>query len=355
MEYYIKDHLGNTRVIFSDLDNDGKIEVDPSSGNSELLSSTDYYPFGMAMEGSWDMQTSPQNDYLYNGKELDKELGLNLQHYGARLYDNVLGRFTGVDPISEQFAWVSTFNYAENEPTGAIDLHGLQKFETNFYDPNLNNASPAGKDAFYQGFVEAGAAITEAIIDEIPFIGEAKAFSEGDYTGVLLGVLPFGSIANRGRKFFKKTNNRSIGFQNEVDNSGFTEQEFSETIDALMSPHAKSGVAGVSINWSDDLNSHLVKKIDGIVDIHTHGDKTGSLLVIENGVETIVSKENIARRLKTEYPDAAAFRCLSCYGAKTAEAINKSTGKPALGVTGKITERSTGLSLPPGGSIIKYE
>ena len=32
-----------------------------------------------------------------------------------------------VDPISDQFPWVSTFNYAENEPVANIDLHGLQK------------------------------------------------------------------------------------------------------------------------------------------------------------------------------------------------------------------------------------
>ena len=42
------------------------------------------------------------------------------------MYDAVLGRFTGVDPISDQFPWVSTFNYAENEPVANIDLHGLQ-------------------------------------------------------------------------------------------------------------------------------------------------------------------------------------------------------------------------------------
>ena len=34
-----------------------------------------------------------------------------------------------VDPISDQFPWVSTFNYAENEPVGHIDLWGLQKYK----------------------------------------------------------------------------------------------------------------------------------------------------------------------------------------------------------------------------------
>jgi hypothetical protein len=39
-----------------------------------------------------------------------------------------IGRFTGVDPIGEDFAWATVFNYAENEPIGHIDLWGLQAF-----------------------------------------------------------------------------------------------------------------------------------------------------------------------------------------------------------------------------------
>ena len=70
---------------------------------------------------------------LYNGKELDTDFGLNLYFYGARLYDSALGRFTGVDPISDQFAWVSTYNYAENEPIAHIDLWGLQKVLAVFF------------------------------------------------------------------------------------------------------------------------------------------------------------------------------------------------------------------------------
>jgi hypothetical protein len=56
--------------------------------------------------------------------------GEGLYAYGFRYYDPVIGRFTGVDPIAEQFAFVSGFNYAENSPIANIDLHGLQSFST---------------------------------------------------------------------------------------------------------------------------------------------------------------------------------------------------------------------------------
>lgn len=123
-QWALKDHLGNTRILFSDINNDGDINA-----SSELLSIKNYYPFGM----EWDTSTmaSPAMPYLYNGKELDTDFGLNWYHYGARMYDPAIARFTGVDPISDQFAHVSTYNYAENEPIGHIDLHGLQKAKPN--------------------------------------------------------------------------------------------------------------------------------------------------------------------------------------------------------------------------------
>lgn len=79
--------------------------------------------------------TLSANKYLYNGKELqDEQLGsvnLDWYDYGARYYDPALGRFTGLDPIADQFAHVSPYNYAENEPVGSIDLWGLQRWKVN--------------------------------------------------------------------------------------------------------------------------------------------------------------------------------------------------------------------------------
>ncbi len=53
------------------------------------------------------------------------------------MYDPAIGRFTGVDPIAEQYAFVSGFNYAENDPVAHIDLHGLQKADYEMF-PKVN-------------------------------------------------------------------------------------------------------------------------------------------------------------------------------------------------------------------------
>ena len=67
-----------------------------------------------------------ENGYQYNGKELDEDFGLNVYHYGARIYDPAIGRFTGVDPLAESFSYLTTYNYASNDPIKNIDLWGLQ-------------------------------------------------------------------------------------------------------------------------------------------------------------------------------------------------------------------------------------
>ncbi|WP_282777914.1 hypothetical protein [Phaeodactylibacter xiamenensis] len=41
-----------------------------------------------------------------------------------------------VDPIADDFPWVNTYNYAENEPVAHIDLHGLQKYRADMKESN---------------------------------------------------------------------------------------------------------------------------------------------------------------------------------------------------------------------------
>ena len=137
-QYAIKDHLGNTRILFHDQDVNGSI-----SSSTEVLTEEHYYPFGMSMKGDWNKVHNAGYDYKYNGKELHDDHGLNWYAYGARYYDPSIGRFTGVDPISDQFAHVSTYNYAENKPINSIDLHGLQSWEVNYDRRRLNQQTPS--------------------------------------------------------------------------------------------------------------------------------------------------------------------------------------------------------------------
>jgi len=130
-QYKIADHLGNTVVLFEDLVQDGEIVTEGSTTDPiEVLQRNLYYPFGLVLWNAVGIQeTDPEMNYLYNGKELESDLGLDMHFYGFRMYDAAIGRFPSVDPIADHFAFVSPFNYAENSPVRYIDLWGLQKAE----------------------------------------------------------------------------------------------------------------------------------------------------------------------------------------------------------------------------------
>jgi RHS repeat-associated protein len=95
---------------------------------SPVAAISDYYPFGMLQAGNSTNSSDPVgNKYLYNGKELQEDLGFNLYAYGLRFYDPILARFISVDPLAEKFPWWTTYQYTGNDPILFIDLDGAER------------------------------------------------------------------------------------------------------------------------------------------------------------------------------------------------------------------------------------
>jgi RHS repeat-associated protein len=125
-EYSIKDHLGNTRLTFTDKNNNGKIDVTNTASTNEILQENHYYSFGMAYEGTWMMNDAAKdNSYQYNGKEYHSDHGLNWSDYGARMYDACIGRWTSVDPMAEMYFMWSSYHFSGNAPINQIDKNGM--------------------------------------------------------------------------------------------------------------------------------------------------------------------------------------------------------------------------------------
>ncbi|MGN7786106.1 DUF6443 domain-containing protein [Niabella sp. 22666] len=105
-EYFLADHLGNTRVVHN--------------GLGSILQRQDYLPFGLEIA----RQNNTPNRYLYNGKEKQPEL--DQYDYGARFYDPIIGRWHVLDPLADKMRRYSTYSYAFDNPIRFVDPDGME-------------------------------------------------------------------------------------------------------------------------------------------------------------------------------------------------------------------------------------
>ena len=113
---YLSNESNTTHDVYFD-----DLRVIHTSANA-TLQADDYYTFGLPMENNGFLEAGVEaNRFLYQGKEWQTELGLNLYDFHARQFDPALGRFLAVDAAS-QFS--SPYLGMGNSPVMAVDPDG---------------------------------------------------------------------------------------------------------------------------------------------------------------------------------------------------------------------------------------
>jgi len=109
--YNYTDQLGNVRLSYQN-----------NGSGAAVLEENNYYPFGLKHYGYNSTSGNPDYRYQYNGKELQDDTGM--LDYGWRQYMPELGRWNGMDQLSEAYRSFSPYAYVVNNPITLADPDG---------------------------------------------------------------------------------------------------------------------------------------------------------------------------------------------------------------------------------------
>jgi RHS repeat-associated protein len=170
--FELSNHLGNVLVTVSDR----KIGQSPvnnlyTSFTADVVSATDYAPFGMQMVG----RTFSAGAYRYgfNGKENADEITTGGYAFEARVYNSRIGRFLSYDPRQAEYPWQSTYAYYRNSPISTIDFLGMG----DYYDKNGQRLGSDGKTKKIT-IGKGKKAVTKEIADDKAYIATSVRLND---------------------------------------------------------------------------------------------------------------------------------------------------------------------------------
>ncbi|HTN36795.1 MAG TPA: hypothetical protein VL053_06945 [Arachidicoccus sp.] len=179
-DYFLKDHLGNTRMMITD----------DYNVSSPILEANSYYPFGLEQKTIGLEATGNLHNYknTFQNQEYNEDLGANIYEFKYRVHDPQIGRFWQIDPLTDKYVYNSTYAFSENKVTTRMEMEGLEI--SNFWDwfiqladrynksfdatVRLSGDTSGGSNEKYIGkvgakIVKAGAVATDIVDASAPY------------------------------------------------------------------------------------------------------------------------------------------------------------------------------------------
>ena len=142
-KYELTNHLGNVLAVISDKVNLYGHSNILDSARATIVSASDYYPFGLIMQGRTYQDSVCR--YGFNGKRKDNRYGrIAKYNYGFRIYSPEDGVFLSVDPLTSKFSMLTPYQFASNTPIQAIDLDGKEALSAQIELRTLVSGEMAG-------------------------------------------------------------------------------------------------------------------------------------------------------------------------------------------------------------------
>jgi RHS repeat-associated protein len=115
-------YLSNEGAVQQDIYFD---DVTITHKKSPIVQGQEYYPFGLTFN-SYLKESTPRNDWKFQGQEHEDGLDLNWDQFKWRNHQPDIGRFFNVDPLSDKYVHNSPYAFSENKVTAHVELEGLE-------------------------------------------------------------------------------------------------------------------------------------------------------------------------------------------------------------------------------------
>jgi RHS repeat-associated protein len=267
---------------------------------SPVVQMDDYYPFGLTFN-SYQRENSIYNRYQFNGKEIQNELGLGWNDFGARMYMSDIGRWGVIDPLADKMRRWSPYNYAFDNPIRFIDPDGMAPTGPgpHAYGGNPLNLMVRSMGQYFQA---VGSAIDKAG-------GKVQAFfSFGGEKEGTSGILK-GNIANETRTtvtvgttakdFFTETSDNKSVAPAPIDFSVETTNETKATVSGKVT------VEGVDIHAKNVTSmDNLTGEVNNVTTVTVGEDQTG--VFVETGTKG--TKVGVRTEQKVSVPNGAFIK-----------------------------------------------